>query len=142
MYMFESKTLSTECSLEGNYTFAAVKGQEKYTYLNAALAPVWQEMNDLLGNPYICIGTSYTVRLDIVLGSDYKVREIASVLGRRSCDDYLLSTFQFLLNIMGMNEAFSIYACVWCEIKCSERYEYPHTLHYTCTYMYVTSIKK
>lgn len=69
-------SISKLCFLEGNYTFAAVKGQEKYSYLGAAFAPVWRDVNELLRNPYVCIDTpsiSHVIKLQIVLGADYKV---------------------------------------------------------------------
>ena len=54
----------------GNHTFASVKGPEEYEFLKAALDPVWENLAELIADPYIHIdGHQY----HIVFGSDYKV---------------------------------------------------------------------
>ena len=56
----------------GNHTFASVRGPEEYNFLKACFAPVWQELQDLIADPYVYVeGREYS--LNLVFGSDYKV---------------------------------------------------------------------
>ena len=53
-----------------NHTFASVRGPEEYEFLKACFAPVWRELQELIQHQFH--GTE--IQLDIVFGSDYKVR--------------------------------------------------------------------
>ena len=57
----------------GNHTYASARGHETYEFLRDCFAPVWREVAALIDNPVVVAnGREYT--LDIVCGSDYKVR--------------------------------------------------------------------
>ena len=56
-----------------NHTFASVKGPEEYEFLKACFEPVWRELQELIEYPFLCINGTQ-IQLDIVFGSDYKVR--------------------------------------------------------------------
>jgi len=56
----------------GNHTFASVKGPEEYTFLKAALDPVWKEIQELIDQPSVVV-SGREIQLNIVFGSDYKV---------------------------------------------------------------------
>ena len=56
----------------GNHTFASVKGPEVYEFLKAALDPVWEDLGELIADPYVDIDR-HQYHLNIVFGSDYKV---------------------------------------------------------------------
>ena len=49
-----------------------MRGHESYEILSVAFAPVFQELNEALVDPYVIID-GVEGQLDIVLGSDYKV---------------------------------------------------------------------
>ena len=66
MYMYTTNT-------PGNHTFASVKGPEEYDFLKASFEPVWKQLGDLIRDPYVCVEGN-KIRLNIVFGSDYKVR--------------------------------------------------------------------
>lgn len=56
----------------GNYTFAVIKGAEKYELLQEGLAPVLSEINSLIeGRAIELEGTVYELKFE--LGGDYKV---------------------------------------------------------------------
>lgn len=84
----------------GNHTFAAVKSAEKYDALKKALEPVFSELNELIEEQEIAIDER-TIKLEIIFGGDMK----------------------FLLLAMGMNAANSNYACLWCKIHKSNRWD-------------------
>ena len=50
-----------------------MRGHESYELLSVAFSPVFQELNEALVDPYVIIdGVEW--QLDMVFGSDYKVR--------------------------------------------------------------------
>ena len=57
--------------LAGNHTFAALKAEESYEALNS-MTEINSTINSLISHPHIEIGDK-THKLDIVIGSDYKV---------------------------------------------------------------------
>ena len=55
--------------LTGNHT---VKEQEEYVFLKAALDPMWEDLGELIADPYVHIDR-HNYHLNIVSGSNYKV---------------------------------------------------------------------
>ena len=49
-----------------------MRGPEEYEFLKESFEPVWEEFNELIGNPSLLVNGS-EVHLNIVFGSDYKV---------------------------------------------------------------------
>ena len=57
----------------GNHTFAAVRGGESYELLKLAFRPAIEEVNAVIADPFVEVDGK-RIKLDIVLGSDYKVQ--------------------------------------------------------------------
>ena len=101
-------------SASGNHTVATVKGSESYNTLKEALGSVFSEINDTIKKGHIVANES-KYHVEFFLGGDYKL---------------------FLLIMMGMKGATSIYSCLWCKIAKDCRWkmdltlEYYNTLHY------------
>ena len=53
-------------------TFAAIEGEESYQHLKEGFKPVLDELNTILANPTITVG-SHVYPLNVYLGGDYKV---------------------------------------------------------------------
>lgn len=73
MNTFNSAIFYLHVLYTGNHTFASVKGPQEYSFLKASLEPVWEELNELIRNPSIT-HNGRDISLNIVFGSDYKVR--------------------------------------------------------------------
>lgn len=87
-------------SSKGNRTIAVVNGPECYNTVRDSLAKPLEEMNRLIGEKSIDVdGRKYV--LDFFLGGDYKI----------------------LLIVMGLSGATSDYACLWCKIYKSDRFD-------------------
>ena len=56
----------------GNHTFAVVKGSESYELLSGSLHCVFKELNGIIELGSVAIN-GQNIKLDFVLGSDYKV---------------------------------------------------------------------
>ena len=95
-------------SAGGNHTIAIVKGSECYNTLRESFGTVFNEINELIQDkqPITINNTSYN--LEFFLGGDYK----------------------FLLLMLGMKGATSIYACLWCKIAKTERWNMKFDLEY------------
>ena len=101
MFSFSLPSLCDDAlTAAGNHTFAAVKCSEGYDSLKDALEPVLAEMNELIKEGEIVVD-GVTIKLDIKLGSDMK----------------------FMLIVLGLNAANSKYACMWCEVPNSNRWD-------------------
>ena len=102
----------------GNHTFAAVKGTESYSLL-LSMNEVLEGINSLLVETCIDVAGKRW-ELHIVTGDDFKVwmPPYARFLVHVSNN----SISQYLLLLMGMNEAHSTYACLWCTIPACDRY--------------------
>ena len=66
------RTCLTENTI-GNHTFAAINAQEKYDILSSDMNDVMKSINDLIAKPEVTISDE-TYTLEIIMGSDYKVR--------------------------------------------------------------------
>ena len=76
-------------------------------------------MSELIQNPVVTVD-DVQYELQIVCGSDYKVR-IHTIKGTSRIQNVRFLTLQFLLLMMGLNNATSIYSCLWCTVKKDER---------------------
>ena len=75
-------------------------------------------MDELVANPIVWVNEiEYT--LDIVCGSDYKVykKSYTCIYALNNMNH----TLQYLLLMMGLNNATSIYSCLWCTVSKDER---------------------
>ncbi len=61
--------------LSQEITFAAIKGSEGYDLLRAGFGEVLEEVNAFVRVPEVVV-RGKALQLDVVLGSDYKVRRI------------------------------------------------------------------
>lgn len=75
---------------KGNHTIAVVNGSEKYETLKVAFKDVFAEINYFIEQGFINVN-GQKVMLEVFLGGDYK----------------------FLLTVMGLKGATSLYACLW-----------------------------
>ena len=66
-------------SITGNHTFAAINAQENYDTLSSDMNNVMKSINDLIATPKVIISED-TYTLDIIMGSDYKVRGHVCIL--------------------------------------------------------------
>ena len=80
-------------SSSGNHTIAIVKGSESYSTLKESFSTVFNDINETIKQGNITVNDS-KYNIEFFLGGDYK----------------------FLLLMMGMKGATSIYACLWCKI--------------------------
>ncbi|KAJ7384006.1 hypothetical protein OS493_024017 [Desmophyllum pertusum] len=95
-------------SSSGNHTIAVVKGSEKYSTLKESFGTVFNEINETIKQGHITVNDSM-YNVEFFLGGDYK----------------------FLLLMMGMKGATSIYACLWCKIAKDLRWKMEFDLdHY------------
>ena len=62
------------------------------------------------------------------LGGDYKVRTTTTTKNNSKYINCVQLFLQFLLLILGLNQATSIYGCVWCNIHKDERYYHIHII--------------
>ena len=94
-------------SASGNHTIAIVKGSESYNTLKEAFGSVFSEINDTIKKGHIVANESQ-YNVEFFLGGDYK----------------------FLLIMMGMKGATSIYSCLWCKIAKDCRWKMDLNLYY------------
>ena len=96
-------------SAGGNHTVAIVKGSECYQTLQESFATVFNEINELIQDKQPLTINNSSFNLEFFLGGDYK----------------------FLLLMLGMKGATSIYACLWCKIAKTKRWNMEFDLeHY------------
>lgn len=96
-------------SAGGNHTVAIVKGSECYQTLQESFATVFNEINELIQDKQPLTINNSSFNLEFFLGGDYK----------------------FLLLMLGMKGATSIYACLWCKIAKTNRWNMEFDLeHY------------
>ena len=86
-------------SAKGNRTIAVVNGTEDFDTLKNSFGSIFTEINTLIAQGYLEIDGKH-VETEIFLGGDYK----------------------FILMILGLKSATSNYACSWCKIHKSERW--------------------
>lgn len=87
-------------SSKGNITIAIVNGPEDYDTVKRSLNKRLEEINEILNTKFIEIdGVKY--KLELFLGGDYKI----------------------LLILMGLRNAKSDYACLWCKIFKLDRFD-------------------
>ena len=95
-------------SSSGNHTIAVVKGSESYSTLKESFGTVFSDINETIKQGHITVDDS-KYNVEFFLGGDYK----------------------FLLLMMGMKGATSIYACLWCKIAKDLRWKMDFVLdHY------------
>ena len=87
-------------SSKGNRTIAVVNGREEYDTIKDSLSNVLNEINNLVDSKFIEVD-GVTCPIEIFLGGDYKI----------------------LLVIMGLSCATSDYACLWCKVHKSKRFD-------------------
>ena len=93
---------------KGNHTIAVVKGKEDYNTLQKCFGDVFRDINTVISEKKIEVNGT-TINLEFFLGGDYK----------------------FILLMMGLRGATSHYACAWCKIHKSERWNMNYNLeHY------------
>ena len=126
--------------------FAAICADESYSSIKEGLLPVLKEINSILKPPYSsrerCTSTddnpvssqgkhitlvvhSKEYQVEFFLGGDYKIRTTTTTKNNSKYINNCVQHFCLLL-ILGLNQATSIYACVWCNIHKDERYYYMH----------------
>lgn len=108
-------------STAGNYTFAAVKGTENYLLLQTSILTAFsktQELKFVEGIKSCILSLVVIWRYDLLIA----IRWMDTV---RLWKIYWIA--QYLLLIMGMNEAHSMYACLWCTISSRDRYRNRNT---------------
>lgn len=94
-------------SAKGNHTIAVVNGSEKYETLQVSFKTTFSEINSLIDKGTISVD-GQEVKLEFFLGGDYK----------------------FLLTVMGLKGATSLYACLWCKIHKDKRWETDKHFHH------------
>ena len=94
-------------SAKGNHTIAVVNGSEKYKTLWVSFKNTFSETNSLVDKGTIIVDDQ-EVKLESFLGGDYK----------------------FLLTVMGLKGATSLYACLWCKIHKDKRWETHQHFHH------------
>ena len=94
-------------SAKGNHTIAVVNGSEKYETLQVSFKTTFSEINSLIDKGNIIVD-GQEVKLEYFLGGDYK----------------------FLLTVMGLKGATSVYACLWCKIHKEKRWETDKHFHH------------
>uniref|UniRef100_A0A1X7T8Z9 Uncharacterized protein n=2 Tax=Amphimedon queenslandica TaxID=400682 RepID=A0A1X7T8Z9_AMPQE len=97
---FSLPSLDFSLSSTSNYTFAVIKGKESYHLMKEELAPVLVEVNQIIQRGYLII-KGKRIEINLLLGGDYK----------------------FLLMTMGLKEASSNFACLYCEIHKDKRWD-------------------
>ena len=93
-------------SAKGNHTIAVVNGSEKYETLQVSFKTTFSEINSLIDKGTIIVG-GQEVKLEFFLGGDYT----------------------FLLTVMGLKGATSLYAFLWCKIHKDKRWETDKHFH-------------
>ena len=95
-----------------------MRGSEDYTTLKDGFAPVIDEINDLLEDNNIEVRGN-TVQLKFFFCGDYKVKRYSYI------HMYLFNGFypQFMLLFMGLNQAHSNYACLYCTVHKDNRFD-------------------
>ena len=105
-----------------------MRGQESYELLSAAFFPVVEELNEALVDHSYIIVDGEEWELDIVFGSDcthfYTCSCACYAIHERIDHMVMVLPIQFLFLTMGMNNATSMYSCLWCTVRSSERYVY------------------
>lgn len=94
-------------SSKGNHTIAIVKGPEQYETLQVSFKDIIDEIKDHIKSQKVKLGDKQ-VPVEFFLGGDLK----------------------FLLLSMGLSGATSEYACLWCKIQKSKRWDMQHNLEY------------
>ena len=92
---------------KGNHTIAVVNGSEKYETLQVSFKTTFSEIDSLIDKGTIIVGGE-EVKLEFFLGGDYT----------------------FLLTVMGLKGATSLYACLWCKIHKDKRWEADKHFHH------------
>lgn len=94
-------------SAKGNHTIAVVNGSEKYETLQVSFKTTFSEIDSLIDKGTIIVG-GQQVKLEFFLEGDYT----------------------FLLTVMGLKGATSLYACLWCKIHKDKRWETDKHFHH------------
>ena len=87
-------------SSKGNRTVAVDNGPEDYDTIHDSLDKLLNEINELIATKFVEVD-GVKCPIDIFLGGDYKI----------------------LLITMGLSGATSIYACLWCKVHLSKRFD-------------------
>lgn len=87
-------------SCKGNTVVGVVNGDENYETIRHSFSSLFEEINNLISEGKIRVNEQ-DFDLEIFLGGDYK----------------------FLLMVMGLNAANSVYACLWCKIAACDRWD-------------------
>ena len=96
----------------GNHTFAAVCVQECYETLSVGLKVVMDSINAVIGTASITLD-DITYQLEFILGGDLKVIKPVETCSNTHII-LLLQNLQFLLMMMGLNEAHCL-----CMVSCA-----------------------
>lgn len=104
---------------KGNHTIAVVNGPEKYETLQVSFKNVFSEINSLIEQGAITVD-GQEVKLEFFLGGDYK----------------------FLLTVMGLKGATSLYACLWCKIHKDKHFQHFNTPPMMRTLMEIKELVK
>ena len=90
-----------ECvmSAKGNRTIAVVSGHEDYDVIKESFGGIFEEINNLIAEGHLEVGGKH-VNTEFFLGGDYK----------------------FILMMLGLKSATSNYACAWCKVHKTERW--------------------
>ena len=94
-------------SAKGNHTIAVVNGSEKYETLQVSFKTTFSEIDSLIDKGTTIVGGE-EVKLEFFLGGDYT----------------------FLLTVMELKGATSLYACLWCKIHKDKRWETDKHFHH------------
>ena len=87
-------------SPKGNRTIAVVNGPEDYDTIHDSFDKLLNEINELVATKFVEVD-GVKCPIDIFFGGDYKI----------------------LLITMGLSGATSIYACLWCKVHLSKRFD-------------------
>ena len=104
---------------KGNHTIAVVNGSEKYETLQVFFKDIFSEVNSFIKLGFINVD-GRKIYLEFFLGGDYK----------------------FLLTVMGLKGATSLYACLWCIIHKDRRWETDKHFLYFNTPPMMRTLKK
>ncbi|KXJ10506.1 hypothetical protein AC249_AIPGENE18777 [Exaiptasia diaphana] len=105
-------------SSKGHHTVAVIKGEECYKTLAESCSKIFKEVNDIVKDCFLKID-EVNITIEMYLGGDYK----------------------FLLLIMGMKGATSDFACIWCKILKSLRYDMSKPIDFYTTGEIVRTIQ-
>ena len=94
-------------SAKGNHTLAVFNGPETYDNIKSSFSDMFSKINHFIDKGSITIDDQEQ-KLEFFIGGDYK----------------------FLLTVMGLKGATSLYACLWCKVHKNNRWETDK--HFTC----------